>query len=316
MAETLAFVFPGQGSQKVGMLQDFFEGSEIARLLFEEASDALGYDLAKLIQEGPVEQLNQTEFTQPAILASSIALWSIWLERKGPMPAVFAGHSLGEYSALVATSSLNFADAVKLVSQRGKLMQAAVKKGEGAMAAILALTDEQVKTVCEEASTAEAVVAPANFNAPGQVVIAGHTAAVEKAMQLAKDAGARKVVLLPVSVPSHCVLMKAAAEQLATALEKQQISSPSTPIVNNVSAVVEEDASAVKQALIEQLYKPVRWVESIQAIEEMKVDLIVECGPGKVLTALNKRIVSKANVLALSNQFAFDNLLEELAKCH
>lgn len=288
MSASLAFVFPGQGSQSLGMLAD--QGAQHPLILdtFAQASDALGYDLWALTQEGPVESLDQTDKTQPAILTASVALWHVWLAEGGAVPAFVAGHSLGEYSALVAAQSLSLADAVKLVERRGQLMQEAVPAGQGGMAAILGLDDADVIAACAEAAQGE-VVSAVNFNSPGQVVIAGSAEAVKRAMELCTARGAKRALPLPVSVPSHCELMRPAAERFAESIEAIEWQAPQIPLVQNVSAAVVIDLDTLKKDLLQQLYKPVRWVESIQALAANGATQLVECGPGKVLAGLNKR---------------------------
>ncbi len=303
MSASLAFVFPGQGSQSVGMLAEY--GTQALVLeTFAEASSALGYDLWALAQQGPQEQLNQTDKTQPAILAASIALWRLWLAEGGARPAFVAGHSLGEYSALVASGSLPFADAVKLVELRGQLMQQAVPAGTGGMAAILGLEDSDVLAACAEAAQGE-VVSAVNFNAPGQVVIAGSAAAVERAIEACKARGAKRAMPLPVSVPSHCDLMRPAAERFADALIAAAWRAPEIALVQNVSAAIVEDLDTLKRDLLAQLYSPVRWVETIMALGERGVTDLVECGPGKVLSGLNKRCVKGVNTYNLDTPDAF-----------
>ncbi len=304
MSASLAFVFPGQGSQSLGMLTELGAQQPLVRETFAEASAALGYDLWVLIQQGPEEQLNQTDKTQPAILAASIALWRLWLAEGGAKPAFVAGHSLGEYSALVAAGSLPFADAVKLVELRGQLMQQAVPAGTGGMAAILGLEDADVLAACSDAAQGE-VVSAVNFNAPGQVVIAGSAAAVERAIEACKVRGAKRAMSLPVSVPSHCDLMKPAAERFADAIAAIDWQAPQIPLVQNVSAAVVADLDALKRDLLAQLYSPVRWVESIVALSEQGVTELVECGPGKVLSGLNKRCVKGINTYNLDTPEAF-----------
>lgn len=290
MSASLAFVFPGQGSQSLGMLAEVGAQWPLIRDTFAEASDALGYDLWALTQEGPEERLNQTDKTQPAILAASIALWRLWLAEGGVQPAYVAGHSLGEYSALVAAGSIGFAEAIKLVELRGQLMQQAVPAGQGGMAAILGLEDADVLAACAEAANGE-VVSAVNFNAPGQVVIAGAAAAVERAIEACKARGAKRAMPLPVSVPSHCALMRPAAEKLADTVAVLPWQAPRIALVQNVSAAVPTDLETLKQDLLAQLYSPVRWVESVVFLAEQGVTDLVECGPGKVLAGLNKRCV-------------------------
>lgn len=286
---SFAIVFPGQGSQSVGMLAELAEEWPQVNETFAEASEALGYDLWQLVQDGPDTELNQTDKTQPAMLAAGVACWRVWQAAEGATPSHFAGHSLGEYTALVASGALDFSTAIKLVEQRGQLMQAAVPKGEGAMAAILGLTDEQVIAACDAASQGD-VVQAVNFNAPGQVVIAGSAAAVQRAADAAKEAGAKRALMLPVSVPSHCDLMKSAAEELSVKLADTELATPSIKMIHNVDAASHDDVTAIKKVLAAQLCSPVRWVETIQALSAAGVDTIVECGPGKVLAGLNKRI--------------------------
>jgi [acyl-carrier-protein] S-malonyltransferase len=288
MQNKLAFIFPGQGSQSVAMLSEF-TGNSIIENTFNEASEALGYDLWQLIAEGPAEKLNQTNFTQPALLTSSVALWRLWLSKSEIKPDVMAGHSLGEYSALVCAGVISLSDAVKLVEKRGELMQACVPVGTGAMAAVIGLADTEIINACELAQQGE-VVSAVNFNSPGQVVIAGQKAAVERAAQLCKDAGAKRVLPLPVSVPSHCALMADAATKLADELNKIKFSSPKVNIINNVDVVKEQSEDAIKAALVRQLYSPVRWSETITQIVSDGITKVIEIGPGKVLQGLNKRI--------------------------
>lgn len=287
-----AFVFPGQGSQKLGMLADF--GDEIlVRQTFQEASGALGYDLWKLIQEGPAEELNQTDKTQPALLASSVALWRLWQHKGGTRPSkrprFLAGHSLGEYSALCCSGVLILGDAIRLVEQRGRFMQEAVPPGAGGMAAVIGLEDAKVVAACEQAQGA-GVVSAVNFNAPGQVVIAGDKEALQRAIDACKEAGAKRALPLPVSVPSHCALMKPAAERLAGVLEDINFNAPEVPVINNVDVAVESDPERIRDALVRQLYQPVRWVEVVQQLVADGVGVTRECGPGKVLGGLIKRI--------------------------
>jgi len=271
---------------------------------FAEASSALGYDLWALTQTGPEEQLNQTDKTQPAILAASIAIWRLWQTEGGAQPAFVAGHSLGEYSALVAAGSLPFADAIKLVELRGQLMQQAVPAGQGGMAAILGLEDADVLAACAEAAQGE-VVNAVNFNAPGQVVIAGSAAAVERAIEACKAKGAKRAMALPVSVPSHCDLMRPAAERFASSVESIEWQAPQIPLVQNVSAAVVADLEVLKRDLLAQLYSPVRWVESMVALGDRGVTSLVECGPGKVLSGLNKRCVKGVSTYNLDTPEAF-----------
>lgn len=312
MSASLAFVFPGQGSQSLGMLAELGAQQHVIIDTFAEASAALGYDLWALTQQGPEEQLNQTDKTQPAILAASVALWRLWQAEGGPRPAFVAGHSLGEYSALVAAGSLPFADAVKLVELRGQLMQQAVPAGQGGMAAILGLEDADVLAACAEAAQGE-VVSAVNFNAPGQVVIAGSAAAVERAIEACKAKGAKRAMALPVSVPSHCDLMRPAAERFAASVEAIAWQAPQIPLVQNVSAAVVADLDALKRDLLAQLCSPVRWVESMVALGDRGVTSLVECGPGKVLSGLNKRCVKGVSTYNLDTPEAFAATRDALA---
>jgi [acyl-carrier-protein] S-malonyltransferase len=284
---THAFIFPGQGSQSVGMLADLNATYPIVQQTFEQASDILHYDLWKLSQNGPKESLNQTEKTQPALLASSVALWRIWQDQGGTEPSFMAGHSFGEYSALVCAGALAYEDAVSLAQDRGRFMQAAVPEGEGAMAAILGLKDEQVIAVCK---AQEQIVSAVNFNAPGQVVIAGNTAAVEAAVAEAKKIGAKKAIKLPVSVPSHSSLMKPAAEKMAERLKDVTITVPKIAVIHNVDTSIKTQAEDIATALVLQLHNPVQWVATIEKMIAEGVTTLIECGAGKVLTGLNKRI--------------------------
>ena len=304
MSASLAFVFPGQGSQSLAMLAEHGAQQSLILDTFAEASEALGYDLWALIQNGPEEQLNQTDKTQPAILTASIALWRLWLAEGGAQPAFVAGHSLGEYSALVAAGSLSLAAAVKLVEHRGQLMQQAVPAGQGGMAAILGLEDADVLAACVEAAQGE-VVSAVNFNAPGQVVIAGGAAAVARAVEACKARGAKRAMPLPVSVPSHCALMKPAAERFAEAVQAIAWQAPQIALVQNVSAAVVTDLAVLQRDLLAQLYSPVRWVESMVCLAEQGVTDLVECGPGKVLSGLNKRCVKGINTYNLDTPDAF-----------
>tara|TARA_B110000208_G_scaffold27125_1_gene35487 strand:- start:3964 stop:4896 length:933 start_codon:yes stop_codon:yes gene_type:complete len=289
MKADIAFVFPGQGSQSVGMLAELGAVHPIVIETFAEASSALGYDLWHLVQHDNDGQLNQTHITQPALLASSVALWRLWLQQGGVTPAVLAGHSLGEYSALVCAGALDFADALKLVEARGHFMQAAVPPGEGAMAAIIGLDNAAIADACQQSAHGE-VVAPVNYNSPGQVVIAGSSAAVERAMIACKDAGAKRALPLPVSVPSHCALMLPAADKLSAMLEGIDIKTPAIPVVQNVGATVATSSESIASNLVAQLHQPVLWTQCIEAIADSGANLVIECGPGKVLNGLTKRI--------------------------
>jgi len=296
----LAFVFPGQGSQSVGMMQGWCDRAEV-RATFAEASDALGQDLWTLVSDGPAELLNQTVNTQPAMLAADIAAWRVWQTAGGPAPALLAGHSLGEYAALVAAGALGFADAVKLVRFRAEAMQAAVPEGVGAMAAILGLDDEAVRAVCADAAAGE-VVEAVNLNSPGQVVIAGNKAAVERAMVLAKEKGAKRALPLPVSVPSHSSLMRPAAEKLLAHLQGVTIMAPNIPVLHNTDVQSHSEPDAIRAALAKQLHTPVRWVETVQALKTAGIERVIECGPGKVLAGLNKRIDDSLPAVALVDE--------------
>ena len=287
----LAFLFPGQGSQSVEMLAELAREFSQVQETYAEASEALGFDLWRLTQEGPAEQLNQTVNTQPALLAAGVAVWRTWCQQTGIRPAWMAGHSLGEYTALVCAESLDFADAVKLVAERGRLMQSAVPEGVGAMAAILGLEDHVVVHLCREVSSENGMVSAANFNAPGQVVIAGEAEAIDRACEAAKAAGAKRAVKLPVSVPSHCELMKSAAEKFTALLEQTPVQMPKITVVHNVDVGTHASPEVIRAMLGEQLYSPVRWSDSIRFLHDQGVGVFVEAGPGKVLTGLNKRIV-------------------------
>jgi [acyl-carrier-protein] S-malonyltransferase len=290
MATTnLAFVFPGQGSQHIGMLAPLAAEYPVVEQTFAEASAVLGYDLWDCAQNGTQEAINLTECTQPLLLTASVAIWRVWCAAGGAQPALLAGHSLGEWSALVCAGVVPFADAVALVRQRGKLMQEAVPAGQGAMAAIIGLADDAVLAACQAAAQGETVTA-VNFNSPGQVVIAGHAAAVERAMAACKEAGAKRALALPVSAPFHTELMRPAAEGLAAWVEKVEFSAPEIAIVHNVHARTERDPAQIKALMIEQIYSPVLWVDCVNHLAEQGVATLVECGPGKVLTGLARRI--------------------------
>ncbi|MTI14667.1 ACP S-malonyltransferase [Sansalvadorimonas verongulae] len=301
MSSSTAFIFPGQGSQKVGMLAEIAAQEAIVNDTLVEASDILGFDLRGMILEGPADALNSTENTQPALLTSSVALWRLWQARGGAQPEFVAGHSLGEYSALVAGGVLSFADAVHLVRNRGIYMQEAVPPGEGAMAAVLGLDDEKVIELCQDTAQDGEVLSAVNFNAPGQVVIAGSAVAVERAATVFAEAGARKVMPLPVSVPSHCALMKPAAERLAKDLDSIMLSAPSISVVQNVTASVANDVNVIRTNLVSQLSQPVRWVESVRYMVSNGVAGFNECGPGKVLAGLGKRIERSVPVVGMEN---------------
>lgn len=300
MNNKLALVFPGQGSQSVGMLAELHAEFATVRDTFAEASQALGYDLWALVANGPDTELNETHRTQPALLTASVAVYRVWLEQGGATPAYLAGHSLGEYSALVCAGVLSLSDAVKLVEKRGQYMQLAVPAGTGAMSAIIGLDDALIAKACAEAAQGE-VVSPVNFNSPGQVVIAGNKAAVERANELCKAAGAKRALPLPVSVPSHCALMKPAADKLADDLNSISFHTAVIPVVNNVDVVAAADAAAIKDALVRQLYSPVRWTESIEFLAAQGVDTVIELGAGKVLSGLIKRINKELNTASVTD---------------
>ncbi|MFU2318194.1 ACP S-malonyltransferase [Rahnella sp. PCH160] len=306
----IAVVFPGQGSQTLGMLADLATAHPIVEETFAEASSALGYDLWQLVQQGPAEELNKTWQTQPALLAASVAIWRVWQQQNGTQPVLMAGHSLGEYSALVCAGVLDFKQAISLVELRGKLMQEAVPAGTGAMYAIIGLDNDAIAKACEESAQGQ-VVSPVNFNSPGQVVIAGNKEAVERAGAACKAAGAKRALPLPVSVPSHCALMKPAADKLAVALENVIFSAPQYPVVNNVDVKVETSADAIRSALVRQLYSPVRWTESVEFMAEQGVEQLLEVGPGKVLTGLTKRIVDTLTAAAVNDTASLTAALEQ-----
>ena len=310
---TFAFVFPGQGSQSVGMLADLSEQFPQVKSTFSEASEVLGYDLWDLIQNGPEGDLNQTDRTQPAMLTAGIAVWRCWQQQSQLTPAFLAGHSLGEYSALVAAEAISFADAVKLVQMRGQFMQEAVPAGEGAMAAILGLEDADVINVCEQASDV-GVVEAVNFNSPGQVVIAGSDSAVKKAIEIATEKGAKRALLLPVSVPSHCALMRPAADRLKLELENITINSPKIPVIHNASVTSSLDATEIRGLLTQQLFSPVRWVETIQHLAGNGVTTLVECGPGKVLAGLTKRIDKSVEALPVFDPASLEKAIQALGE--
>ncbi|XWY20959.1 ACP S-malonyltransferase [Bisgaard Taxon 45] len=306
-----AMVFPGQGSQAVGMLAELATEYPVVEETFNQASEVLGYDLWQLVQQGPAEELNKTWQTQPALLAASVAIYRVW-QAKFPhyTPDVMAGHSLGEYSALVCAGALDFQDAIKLVELRGKLMQQAVPEGTGAMYAIIGLDNEAIIKACADSAQGE-VVSAVNFNSPGQVVIAGAKDAVERAAIACKEAGAKRALPLAVSVPSHCALMKPAADQLAVSLDNIAIRMPATPVINNVDVASETENSAIRAALVRQLYSPVRWTETVERMAKGGVQVLVEIGPNKVLTGLTKRIVADLQAAAV-NDLASLNAIEEL----
>ncbi|MCP3851411.1 MAG: ACP S-malonyltransferase [Gammaproteobacteria bacterium] len=313
-----AFIFPGQGSQSIGMLGNFTNENpqyiEIITSTFQQASDNLGYDLWEMAQNGPESDLNMTRHTQPIMLAAGYAMWQIWKSKDGPLPAVLAGHSLGEYTALVCAEAMDFDVAIDLVATRGRYMQEALEAGEGAMAAILGLDADDVIKVCDTvAQSSGRVVSAVNFNAPGQVVIAGHADAVEQAIVEAKNSGAKKAIKLAVSVPSHCSLMNGAGERLQKYLTNIEIERPVIPVINNVHVTIENDVDSIRDSLIRQLSKPVRWVEVINKMIAEGTDNIVECGPGKVLTGLNKRINRQMPTYPIFDTASVDKAFEELS---
>lgn len=294
----LAFVFPGQGSQKIGMLADLAAEFPVVQETFAEASDVLGYDLWALVQAGTQEEINLTERTQPLLLTASVAVYRVWQQKQGAQPALMAGHSLGEWSALVCAGVVAFQDAVKLVQQRGKFMQEAVPAGQGAMAAIIGLDDALIIEACKKAEQGE-VVSAVNFNSPGQVVIAGAAAAVERASALCKEAGAKRALPLPVSAPFHTELMRPAAECLAEQIAATSFAVPNIPVVHNVTADIEMNPEKIKALMIEQIFSPVRWVECVNTLATKGVSLTLECGPGKVLSGLNKRINAELSTVSV-----------------
>lgn len=310
MSNPIAFVFPGQGSQSLGMLAELAAVHPEVRAAFDEASQGAGVDLWALSQQGPEEQLNQTEFTQPALLAAGVATWRAWLARGGVRPALLAGHSLGEYAALVAAGSISLADGAKLVRERGRLMQASVPAGTGAMAAVLGAEDALIAEVCE-AVAGEGVVVPANFNSPGQVVIGGDAAAVDRALAELAARGVRKAVKLAVSVPSHTPLMREAANRLSEVMAGMAWNEPSIPVVQNVDGEVHEGVQSIRDALVRQLYLPVRWTDCVQALAARGATRLAECGPGKVLTGLAKRIDKTLDARALGTPADFDAVLAD-----
>ncbi|RAR64447.1 MULTISPECIES: ACP S-malonyltransferase [Halomonadaceae] len=309
MTQSLALVFPGQGSQQVGMMRELAERYSVVRTTFEEASDALGYDLWHVVQEGPAENLDATACTQPALLTASVAIWRVWQELEGPRPGTMAGHSLGEYSAMVCAGVLPFAEGVRLVRLRGEAMQEAVPAGTGGMAAILGLDDGAVEQACREAAQGE-VVAAVNYNAPGQVVIAGGKAAVERAITLCQQAGAKRALPLPVSVPSHCDLMRPAADRLSSAMSDIEMRPPRYTVVQNVDAQAHADVDTLRTRLVEQLYQPVRWTSCIEKMAGQGAEVFIECGPGKVLTGLGKRINRSVKGLAVNDPDSLESALE------
>lgn len=303
-----AFIFPGQGSQSVGMMAGLSEAHPGIRKTFDEASDVLGYNLWELVNDGPKEKLNSTEFTQPAMLVAGVASWRVWQEAGGADPAVMAGHSLGEYTALVCAGALSFTDAVSLVADRARFMQAAVPEGQGAMAAVLGLDDEAVRALCKDQAEGE-VLQPVNYNAPGQVVVAGSSTAVQRLVENAKQAGAKRALPLPVSVPSHCTLMQPATDNMAERLKTVEISVPTIPVIHNVNVAAAANADDIRDLLARQISEPVRWVETIQHIAADGNDSLIECGPGKVLCGLNKRINRDMKCITLVSQSDLETAL-------
>lgn len=308
----IAIVFPGQGSQSVGMMADWGDYQKVVLDVYAQASEALEYDLWKIVSEGPSEHLNQTEITQPAMLCAGIACWQIIRTSGIPQPQLMSGHSLGEYTALVCAGSLDTESAVKLVAKRGKLMQSAVATGEGSMAAIIGLVDEDVIKACNQVQTG--VVEAVNFNAPGQVVIAGHKTSVEAAMENAKALGAKRALPLPVSVPSHCSLMRAAADELFETLESTQITMPVLPVIHNQKAGVAESIDEIRQLLKKQLYQPVKWVESVQAMHGRGIECLIECGPGKVLSGLTRRIEKELRAEAVFDIASLEKTIQSFSE--
>jgi [acyl-carrier-protein] S-malonyltransferase len=314
MLTPFAVVFPGQGSQSVGMLKSIIETEPtLTRPFFSKASDILGDDLQKLVLEGPAERLNQTRYTQPALLVCDLILWALWQKKVHAMPSFFAGHSFGEYVALVASNALSFEAAVSLVEKRTVLMQQAVPEEMGAMGVVLALESHRVQAICEEVSQAnESIVQAVNFNAPGQVVIAGHRSVVEEALKIAKSLGAKRAKLLNVSVPAHSILMKPAADKFEKILENVPMQLPDVPIIQNVGVKSYESVGEIKAALVQQLYSPVRWVDTIQTLQAKGIELLIECGPGKVLTGLHKRISDQLDLYTWNETTNLDELAKEI----
>ena len=313
---TCAMLFPGQGSQSQAMLADFAKQFPHVIACFAEASIALGYDLWQLVQDNPDDKLNQTEYTQPALLTASVAVWQVWCQLTDYRPATLAGHSLGEYAALVCSGVLSLTDAVQVVAARGRYMQQAVPAGQGAMAAVIGLDDQQVIALCQRYAEND-ILSPANFNSNGQVVIAGDVAAVKRVIDNAKAAGARMAQLLPVSVPSHCLLMKPAAQQLQADLTTVVFNKPTIPVINNVDVVSETEPQAIRDALVRQLYQPVRWCELIQRIQQAnstRPTTFIECGPGKVLTGLNRRIDKQLPLFAVPARDTIEACINQLTE--
>ena len=304
----LAIVFPGQGSQPIGMLDNLITIDKKAREIVNIASDVLGYDILKIISDGPKEKLDSTEVTQPAILLTSYVTWLLWKHESNAIPSVLAGHSLGEYTALLCADIISFEDAIMIVSERGKYMQQSVPDSTGAMAAILGLDDSLIEQLCSNAAEDE-IVSAANYNSPGQVVVSGHKNAVNRLINLAKNAGARRAILLPVSVPSHCALMKDTANKFSKLLDKITFNNAQIPILQNVDAKLKTNAADIKTALIKQLYEPVRWVDTINEIHRIGVTKIIECGPNNVLSGLIKRIEKSFELFSISDKPSLDKTL-------
>ncbi|MGM0632307.1 MAG: ACP S-malonyltransferase [Pseudomonadota bacterium] len=310
--QKFAVVFPGQGSQKQGMLSSMHEQHAVVANTFREAGEVLGLDLWEIVRDNPDGRLDSTEITQPALLTASVALWRLWQERQGPLPELLAGHSLGEYSALVCAGVMAFPDAVDSVHQRGRFMQTAVPAGEGAMAAIIGLDDAVIAEACRQASDGDAIVSPANFNAPGQTVIAGEKGAVDRAVDACRQAGAKRALPLNVSVPSHCALMKPAAEQLAVRLESIEFRKPSIPVIQNVNGRTSRDPQEIRDNLLKQLYMPVQWVDSIHCLGDLGIGNVVELGPGKVLSGLVRRVNRNLACYNSEDEGALDQAIETL----
>ena len=308
MNTNLAFVFPGQGSQKIGMLAELAAANPLVEETFKEASEVLGYDAWKLIQEGEQEDINLTERTHPLLLTSSVAIWRLWQQQGGPQPAAMAGHSLGEWSALVCAGVVKFADAVEIVRARGAFMQQAVPVGVGAMAAIMGIEDQIVIDACAEAAE-DQIATAVNFNAPGQVVIAGDAAAVARAVDICKKAGAKRAVELPVSAPFHTSLMRPAADNLAELVAQKEFSAPQIPVLHNIHAQPEADPEAIKRLMLEQIYQPVLWVDCVNGLSSRGAEILIECGPGRVLNGLSKRIDRGLTSLATDDVASLENAL-------
>jgi [acyl-carrier-protein] S-malonyltransferase len=308
---SIALIFPGQGSQAIGMAASLAENSQAVRTCFEQASDALSYDVWKLTQEGPIEQLSQTEFTQPALLTAGYAAWLVWQEQGGEKPTLMAGHSLGEYTALVCAGAISFEEGVALVRDRGRYMQQAVPEGEGAMAAILGLEQDQVEQVCQQAAQGD-VLQAVNLNAPGQIVIAGHAAAIERGCLAAKEAGAKRAMPLPVSIPAHSSLMSSASDRLSERLDQCTISMPEIPVIHNYNVQVSTSTEEIANSLVKQLDSPVRWIESVEAMANNGVDHFIESGPGKVLGGMVKRIAKGTQCSEIGSFDSIQTVVESL----